>query len=99
MSAGERDSTVSSAHPKVYRNQIGFEHEEPMCGPGDGSPQVYPCPFKYNPYIAFYTAAWFKVYLHGGRDVSAWHDLIYNENNPASLCKYADMKECILAEK
>ena len=47
--------------------------------------------------VGFFTAAWFKVYLGG--DTGAWHDLIYNRSNPASLCNYAQMTECLLDEK
>lgn len=89
-------------HPKVFRDEVGYEHEEPMCGPGCAPPACtystgsIPCPFKHNPYTGFFTAAWFKVYLNG--DTGFWHDLVYNKANPHSLCNYANMTECILDE-
>ena len=80
----------AGGNPKVYRDQVGFSHLEPVLAP----------PIE-NPYLATFTAAWFKVYLGGvgggsGGDRAFWYDLIYNRSNPASLCNYANMTACYL---
>jgi hypothetical protein len=72
----------SPVKPKVYRDQTGFSHLEPVLAP----------PVE-NPMLATFTAAWFKVYL-GGDPHGRFHSMIYNASNPSSLCNYADMTEC-----
>jgi hypothetical protein len=44
-----------------------------------------------NPYLATYSAAWFKIYLNG--DKGSYYDLIYGSGEE-SICKYAPMAEC-----
>merc|ERR1711904_329798 len=70
----------STLYPKVFRNEKGFSHLEPMT-------------LNYNPPIATMTAAWFKIHLKG--DKGEYHDLIYGDSSE-SLCKYAEMEECLV---
>jgi len=70
----------SPVHPKIFRNEKGFSHLEPMS-------------LNYNPPIATMTAAWFKVHLNG--DDGEYHDLIYG-NSQEAFCNYAEMEECIV---
>ena len=69
----------SSSTPRVYRDQVGFSHMEPL---------KLPAVKWYNPWLATMTAAWFKLYL-GGDSSSEWHSMIYNSSDPLSLCNYA----------
>lgn len=64
--------------PKAYRNQEGVGHLEMMI----------PNP---NPYIAFHTAAWFKVHLLQDKDV--FYKAVYG-SGPDSFCNNTVMKEC-----
>lgn len=71
--------------PKAYRNQKGIGHFESM-------------EYKkgtVNPYLAYHTAAWFKIHLGKGKaDVnSQYSDAIY-KSGPDSFCGNAEMKEC-----
>ena len=72
----------SSSTPRVYRDQVGFSHMEPL---------KLPAVKWYNPWLATMTAAWFKLYL-GGDSSSQWHSMIYNSSDPLSLCNYAGPK-------
>jgi hypothetical protein len=74
---------VPSTTPKIYRNLVGSSHLEPVLVP----------PIE-NPYLATYTAAWFKIYL-GGESSGEYYDLIYG-NDETSLCHSAEMEECIV---
>eukprot|EP00041_Stephanoeca_diplocostata_P023372 m.572835 g.572835 ORF g.572835 m.572835 type:complete len:295 (-) comp22274_c1_seq1:793-1677(-) len=67
--------------PKLIRNEIGWDHLEPVLTP----------PIE-NPMLATYTAAWFKIYINGDTDV--YYSLIYNTSNPDSLCNSAPMANC-----
>jgi len=69
----------STAYPKIFRNEKGFSHLEPMT-------------LNYNPPIATMTAAWFKVHLKG--DESDYYNLIFDESASTSFCNYAEMEEC-----
>jgi len=77
----------STVYPKIFRNEVGWSHLEPMS---------LPIISKFNPPIGLMTAAWFKIHLSG--DTGKYHDLIYGDASD-SLCKYAEMKECIVEEK
>jgi len=77
----------STVYPKLFRNEMGWSHLEPMS---------MPIISKFNPPIGLMTAAWFKIHLSG--DTGRYHDLIYGDA-PDSLCKYAEMKECMVEEK
>lgn len=69
--------------PRTFRNQVGMNHLEPVLeGLGNNE----------NPYLGYFTAAWFKVYLVGDR--GEFYDHIYNETSQDSLCGYAKMKQC-----
>lgn len=70
------------AGSKVYRNQVGFSHLEPVLVP----------PIE-NPLLATFTAAWFQIYLNG--DKGEYYDLIFG-SSASSICKYAEMEECIV---
>jgi len=59
-------------------------------------PLSVPLIAKYNPPLGLMTAAWFKIHLSG--DTGKYHDLIFGDASD-SLCKYADMKECMVEEK
>lgn len=72
--------------PRVYRDQVGFSHLEPLNVLG-----------SYNPWLATLTAAWFKVYLNG--DKGQWHSMIYDKTSATSLCNYAKMAECVTVEQ
>jgi len=74
---------ASTVYPKVFRNQVGFSHLEPLF-------------LNYNPPLATMTAAWFKIHLKG--DKGEYYDLIYG-NSSSSLCKYAQMEECLVEQK
>merc|ERR1712070_471065 len=74
----------STVYPKVFRNEVGWSHLEPLS---------VPIIAKYNPPIGLMTAAWFKIHLSG--DTGVYHDLIFG-NASDSLCKYADMAECMV---
>lgn len=74
----------SPVFPKVFRNEVGWSHLEPLS---------VPLIAKYNPPIGLMTAAWFKIHLSG--DTGEYHDLIYGDASD-SLCKYAEMTECIV---
>ena len=69
--------------PKTIRNQKGEGHLEPVLTP----------PIE-NPYLATFTAAWFKIYLGG--DVGEYYDMIYNPGNASAdaLCTHAAMEDC-----
>lgn len=73
---------ASPVYPKLFRNQVGLSHLEPLS---------VPLLTKYQPAIGLMTAAWFKIHMAG--DKGAYHDLIYG-GAVDSLCKYADMSEC-----
>ena len=47
-----------------------------------------------NPFLATFTAAWFKIYLGG--DTGEFYDMIYNPNNVSkdTLCNHAAMEDC-----
>merc|ERR1712007_292656 len=49
-----------------------------------------------NPPLGLMTAAWFKIHLNG--DKGTYHDLIYGSASD-SLCKYAEMKECMVEDR
>lgn len=68
------------ARPAALRNEAGWSHEEPNLWP----------PVE-NPFLATYTAAWFKVFLNG--DKADYYDLIFSDHGD-SLCKHAEMEEC-----
>ena len=75
--------------PKVYRDQVGFSHLEPL---------KLPATKWYNPWLAPMTAAWFRIYLAGD---ASFHSMIYNTSDPGSLCNYAGpsgMAKCETAE-
>jgi len=76
----------STVYPKYFRNEVGWSHLEPLS---------VPLIAKYNPPIGLMTAAWFKIHLSGDKGV--YHDLIFGDAAD-SLCKYADMKECMVEE-
>jgi len=74
--------------PRVYRDQVGFSHLEPVCtGPWKS------CKTE-NPFLATYTAAWFKIYLNGETS-GDYYDMIYGSAK-SSICKYANMTECVV---
>lgn len=77
---GIYEAIPESAGSKLYRNQVGFSHLEPVLIP----------PIE-NPMLATFTAAWFQIYLNG--DKGEYYDLIFGSSN-SSVCKYAAMKEC-----
>jgi len=80
-----RDITTSSTvYPKLFRNEKGWSHLEPLS---------VPLIAKYNPPLGLMTAAWFKVHLSGDR--GDYHDLIYGDASD-SLCNYAEMAECFV---
>eukprot|EP01065_Artemidia_motanka_P049725 TRINITY_DN831_c0_g1_i3.p2 TRINITY_DN831_c0_g1~~TRINITY_DN831_c0_g1_i3.p2 ORF type:complete len:305 (+),score=137.15 TRINITY_DN831_c0_g1_i3:63-917(+) len=68
--------------PRTYRNQVKMTHLEP----------VLESITQENPYLGYYTAAWFKVYLNG--DKGEYYDHIYNQTDSESLCNYAGMDGC-----
>jgi len=71
--------------PKVLRDIAGSSHLEPVLEPGLG----------YNPKLATYTAAFFKIYLaKNAKDVGTFHDMIYNEDSENHICKSQDMARC-----
>jgi hypothetical protein len=74
----------STVYPKYFRNEVGWSHLEPLS---------VPLIAKYNPPIGLMTAAWFKIHLNA--DAGVYHDLIYGDAAD-SLCKYADMAECMV---
>eukprot|EP00756_Hemistasia_phaeocysticola_P019682 Hpha_TRINITY_DN15677_c7_g1::TRINITY_DN15677_c7_g1_i1::g.100037::m.100037 len=80
----------STVTPKVYRDQKGFSHLEPLL--------IVNQVGTYNPWLATMTAAWFKVYLNG-EESGMWHDMIYDKSSPTSLCNYAEMAVCETVEK
>jgi len=80
----------SSMTPKVYRDQTGFSHLEPLL--------IVNAVGTYNPWLATMTAAWFKVYLNGAA-TGMWHDMIYDKTSPTSLCNYAPMTACETVEQ
>lgn len=75
----------ASVAPKVYRDQTGFSHLEPLL--------IVNQIGTYNPWLATMTAAWFKVYLTGASS-GQWHDMIYSKTSATSLCNYANMTAC-----
>lgn len=77
------EAIPTTSGTKAYRNQVGFSHLEPVLWP----------PVE-NPFLATFTAAWFKVYLDGDSS-GQYYDLIFGSDN-TSLCKYAEMKECMV---
>jgi len=78
--------TSASVIPKVYRDQVGFSHLEPITVLG-----------SYNPWIATMTAAWFKVTLNG--DTGKFHSMIFDNSTHPSLCNYAPMAACETHDK
>lgn len=76
----------STVYPKYFRNEVGWSHLEPLS---------VPLIAKYNPPIGLMTAAWFKIHLSG--DTGVYHELIFGDASD-SLCKYAEMKECMVEE-
>lgn len=85
--AETRDIYASSpVYPKVFRNEVGWSHLEPLS---------VPIIAKYNAPLGLMTAAWFKIHLSG--DTGRYYDLIFGGASD-SLCKYADMAECIVNE-
>ena len=72
--------------PKLYRDQVGSSHLEPVLLP----------PIE-NPYLATFTAAWFNVHIgqSAGRSGpgSAAYEAIYGEGD-GSVCGYAKMANC-----
>lgn len=74
----------STVFPKYFRNEKGWSHLEPLS---------VPLIAKYNPPLGLMTAAWFKIHLSG--DTGVYHDLIYGDASD-SLCKYAEMGECMV---
>jgi len=79
----------ASVKPKMYRDQTGFSHLEPLL--------IVNQVGTYNPWLATMTAAWFKVYLNGASS-GMWHDMIYDKTSPTSLCNYAAMTSCETVE-
>jgi len=77
------EATPKSAGSKVYRNVVGYSHLEPVLAP----------PIE-NPFLATFSAAWFKIYLNGQQS-GEYYDLIYG-SALSSLCKHAEMKECLI---
>jgi len=74
-----KDDTV---RPSALRNVEGWSHLEPVLRPyPDGSE---------NPYLATFTAAWFKVFLNG--DAGEYYNYIFSDNTN-SLCNHAPMVE------
>lgn len=77
---------ASPTRPKIYRDLKGSSHLEPVLIP----------PIE-NPFLATYTAAWFKVFL-GTRDTSGpYYDLIFS-NQSSSVCNYQTMETCEIVE-
>ena len=76
---------VPPGTPKLYRNLYGSSHLEPVLVP----------PIE-NPYLATYTAAWFKIYVNGETQ-GEYYDLIYGQDE-TSICQSAEMTECIVVE-
>lgn len=68
------------AVPRAYRDLTGSSHLEPVLVP----------PIE-NPFLATFTAAWFKVFLVGDRGF--WYDLVFG-SGPDSLCNHANMTAC-----
>jgi dienelactone hydrolase len=66
--------------PRAYRDLTGSSHLEPVLVP----------PVE-NPFLATFTAAWFKVFLNGDR--GAWYDLVFG-GGADSLCRHAPMTGC-----
>jgi hypothetical protein len=71
--------------PKVYRNQAGETHTEPVLLAPNNNPALGP-----------FMAHWINVYM-GVPDLDKEHsyEMIYG-SDPSSLCKYAPMDECIV---
>ena len=72
--------------PKLYRDQVGFSHLEPVLIP----------PIE-NPMLATFTAAWFNVFIgqssgKAGKGSEAYES-IYG-GGADSVCKYAKMANC-----
>jgi len=86
--------TNATVKPKVYRDQVGFSHLEPL---------KLPLVEWYNPWLAPMTAAWFRIYLDGGGAAAAdFHAMIYKASDPRSLCNYAGpngMAKCETVER
>lgn len=68
--------------PRTFRDQTGLGHLEP----------VLQTLLPENPWLGYYTAAWFKIYLNG--DKGEYYNNYYKENNPDALCSHAAMDDC-----
>jgi hypothetical protein len=82
-------AAASSSTPRGIVNKVGASHQEPS----DYHDKTEP----YNPLMAQYTAAWFKIYLDdytGGGPVD-FHDMIFG-SGPTSICGGGDgsMETC-----
>ena len=78
---------AASKLPLLYRDEVGYSHLEPVLAP----------PIE-NPYLATFTAAWFKIHLRSGAPGGpgdTWYDMIYG-TTPDSLCNSAPMVNCTL---
>lgn len=75
--------TNATVKAKVYRDQVGFSHMEPL-----KIPIIHNILNWYNPWLAPMTVAWFKIYLEQD-PTGIFHSMIYNSSDPASLCNYA----------
>lgn len=75
----------SETYPKLWRNLVGSSHLEPVLTPH--------LPMLENPYLATYTAAWFKYNL--GLDVdNKFYNMIFNKTDPDYICNSQHMREC-----
>jgi len=76
--------------PKVLRDITGSSHLEPVLEPGLG----------YNPNLAQYTAAFFKIYLaQDAEDVDTFRDMIFNEDSETHICKSQEMTRCEVVQE
>mmetsp|Transcript_25308 Transcript_25308/g.49796 ORF Transcript_25308/g.49796 Transcript_25308/m.49796 type:complete len:313 (+) Transcript_25308:19-957(+) len=71
---------ASQTATKAFRNAEGLSHLEPVLFP----------PY-YNPLLATFTAAWFKVFLN--QDRGKFYDMVFG-SAPDSLCKSMEMASC-----
>ena len=72
--------------PRAYRDQVRFSLLEPVC-----TGAMKSCKTE-NPYLATYSAAWFKIYSND--DKMSYCNLIYGSGDgEGSICKYAPMAE------
>ena len=86
------NASSSSPLPRVYRDQRGFSHMEPLKLPVVGSILKW-----YNPWLAPMTAAWFRTLL-GHDSTGEFHQMIFNTTDPGSLCNYAGAEGMVRCE-